>query len=513
MARTVTRSKSRASHRSILDSSLLESEPVRLQREADLFTSKLEHERRQKVMLDEQLRQLTEELRTKTKEAKAKTPTDSKLTMLKTQIQRLEHKLELALSKTSKTQAENSELRSVIDGFRQDKFNRRSALGFISQDIIEQSQKAEQHYGIYVQGQRQDDLQRSRIYQLRSQSHSEHLKKNERIGELNVSTRQSLIKEDRLNKGIFIRNIEQSFNAQLKKNTETMDPTLVLKKLQLKWGNSVKEKKRQLDLYSKQVRLLGEAVEQIKEATGVPSIEEMTTTFIKSEDQQYSIGTYLNNLHAEVEVMEDSLRTLLVSIKSNSKTSHSTEAEVQSLVKQQRVRCHRLKDSLAKNRGEELVLRQDIEAMKLPLTVSLTQSLLSLFSRSAFELNISLAQPTTEGEQITDDKLLSKLGQLEELLTSLQIYLAMKEGESSPSLKPLDLSSMPERQTPAKLLAHGEIRTLNEILNDTEDEARTPLKLDQLRQRAKSRLSTRTIFVPQGSRESRSFTPQPQKFL
>lgn len=372
--RTISRVKSKASDRSFnrLDSSLIESEPARLQRDADLFTSKLELERRNGVTLDEQLRQLTEELKNRSQEAKAKTPSVAKLANLKAKIQRLEHKVELVLSRASKTAAENVELRKVIDGYRQDKHNRKTLIGHLSQDISSYSNKAEQHYSSYVDGTRQDDFQKSRIYQLRSMSQQERFRKNERIEELNVRSMQSLIKEDRVNKGIFIRNIEQSFNAQLKKNTETLDPTQVLKKLQNKWGTTVKEKKRQLDLYLKQVKLLGEAAEQIKEATGMQSIEEMTTTFIKSEDQQYAIGTYLNNLHADVEIMEENLRSLQVAIRSNSKNSHNTELEVKGLVQKLVVKCERIEENIERCRSEESQLKQNLISLKIPLTVRIT---------------------------------------------------------------------------------------------------------------------------------------------
>jgi len=455
-------------------------------------------------MLDEQLRQLTEELKTKSQEAKAKTPSHSKLAQLKNQIQRLEHKLELAQSRTSKTQADNAELRRVIDSYRQDKYNRKHMIGVISQDIFKHSHKAENHYNSYVEGQRQDDLQKSRIYQLRSVSQNEHMRKNERIEELN-----SLIKEDRVSKGIFIRNIEQSFNAQLKKNTDTMDPTQVLKKLQYKWGNAVKEKKRQLDAYAKNVKMLGEAVEQIKEATGMPSIEEMTTTFIKSEDQHYSIGTYLNNLHAEVEVMEENLRNLEIAIRSRTKHSHSTEIEVNELLVKLKAKCDKMLESYERNRSEEEALKTDLESVKQPII-----NLLNLFDQSAFEINISIVQPSAEEELIGDDKLLLKLGELEELITNLQIFLAMKNGEGSPTLVPLDLSSIPERHHShgGRLVPNSEIRSLMDLLNDVDEDSRTPLKIDQFRERARSRLSSKSILPTQKSFrswESRSLTPQP----
>lgn len=136
--------------------------------------------------------------------------------------------------------------------------------------------------------------------------------------------------------------------------------------------------------------------------------------------------------------------------------------------------------------------------------------MLAMFHSSAFELNISIVQQDDEGGHIEDDKLLLKLGELEEHLSNLQIFLAMRNGENSPTLKALDLSSMQEKQLAGKLVANSDIRSLMELLNETEEESRTPLKLDQFKERAKSRLSSRSIFKSHKSiRSSRSFTPRP----
>jgi hypothetical protein len=45
-----------------------------------------------------------------------------------------------------------------------------------------------------------------------------------------------------------------------------------------------KEKKRLLDQYIRNARIIEDAFDQIKDATGIASIEEIVTTFVKAEE-------------------------------------------------------------------------------------------------------------------------------------------------------------------------------------------------------------------------------------
>ena len=48
--------------------------------------------------------------------------------------------------------------------------------------------------------------------------------------------------------------------------------------------NLNKEKKKLLDQYMRNSKIIEDAFEQIKEATGISSIEEIVTTFIKADE-------------------------------------------------------------------------------------------------------------------------------------------------------------------------------------------------------------------------------------
>ena len=61
-----------------------------------------------------------------------------------------------------------------------------------------------------------------------------------------------------------------------------------------------------MDQYLRNVKVIEDAFDQIKEATGISSIEEIVTTFIKAEEQNYSLYNYVNMLNTETDGLEES---------------------------------------------------------------------------------------------------------------------------------------------------------------------------------------------------------------
>jgi hypothetical protein len=84
----------------------------------------------------------------------------------------------------------------------------------------------------------------------------------------------------------------------------------VLKLRLAKWTANNKEKKNLMDMYIRNVKIIEDAFDQIKEATGISSVEEIVTTFIKAEEQNYSLYNYVNMLNSEIDTIEEQNRTI-----------------------------------------------------------------------------------------------------------------------------------------------------------------------------------------------------------
>ena len=60
-----------------------------------------------------------------------------------------------------------------------------------------------------------------------------------------------------------------------------------------------------MDKYIRNVKIIEDAFDQIKEATGIASTEEIVTTFIKAEEQNYSLYNYVNMLNTDIDTIDE----------------------------------------------------------------------------------------------------------------------------------------------------------------------------------------------------------------
>ena len=76
-----------------------------------------------------------------------------------------------------------------------------------------------------------------------------------------------------------------------------------------------KEKKHLMDMYIRNVKIIEDAFEQIKESTGISSVEEIVTTFIKAEEQNISLFNYVNMLNSEIDMIDEQNKNIEAEIK------------------------------------------------------------------------------------------------------------------------------------------------------------------------------------------------------
>ena len=97
---------------------------------------------------------------------------------------------------------------------------------------------------------------------------------------------------------------------------EFANPIAILKLRLQKIIATNKEKKHLLDKYMRNAKIIEDAFEQIREQSGsaTMNIEEIVTAFIKAEEQNRSLQTYVNLLNQETDVLEERNRQLDSSI-------------------------------------------------------------------------------------------------------------------------------------------------------------------------------------------------------
>jgi hypothetical protein len=104
------------------------------------------------------------------------------------------------------------------------------------------------------------------------------------------------------------KSFDQSYSNAKDKNkvSDYTNPIDILKLRLNKIIATNKEKKKLMDQYIRNVRVIEDAFEQIKEASGINNIQEIVTTFIKAEEQNYSLFNYVNMLNTETDALEES---------------------------------------------------------------------------------------------------------------------------------------------------------------------------------------------------------------
>ena len=65
-----------------------------------------------------------------------------------------------------------------------------------------------------------------------------------------------------------------------------------------------------IDQYRKNMAVIDEAFRVIQENSGINDIEEIMNTFIKSEEQNYSLFNYVNVLTQELDFLEENNKDL-----------------------------------------------------------------------------------------------------------------------------------------------------------------------------------------------------------
>jgi hypothetical protein len=90
------------------------------------------------------------------------------------------------------------------------------------------------------------------------------------------------------------------------------------------------------------VRVIEDAFEQIKDASGISNIEEIVTTFIKAEEQNYSLYNYVNMLNTETDTLEESNKDIKDQIGRILKRGELSEKERENLQQQLELECEQL---------------------------------------------------------------------------------------------------------------------------------------------------------------------------
>lgn len=196
-----------------------------------------------------------------------------------------------------------------------------------------------------------------------------------------------------------------------------------------------KEKKKLMDQYMRNVKVIEDAFEQIKEASGISNIEEIVTTFVKAEEQNHSLYNYVNMLNTETDVLEESNRDIKEQIQRILERGQLSEKERLDLQKSLEADCLRLEKEIDRN------LHEADEAKAMFRRVQpCVERMIGEFARTKFFLSVAPKQFYEQGFTFNESNIIQYLAELEEYIAILITYLATKRDDPSApfALVPLD---------------------------------------------------------------------------
>ena len=157
------------SNESRMGGAMYESEVTRLQREADNFTTKFEHEKKRLMILDDTYKQALKDLEEKVN-LKKERPSTAKIKKDNTQVKVLENQLDKNYKDLNKLQSDNKGLRDQINVLRKEQKNQQRVNGNYSKEMKSIEDKALKLNGVTYQGQRMSEELNNQILSLKQKN-------------------------------------------------------------------------------------------------------------------------------------------------------------------------------------------------------------------------------------------------------------------------------------------------------------------------------------------------------
>lgn len=199
------------------------------------------------------------------------------------------------------TKAKNEQLRKQIDMLRKELTSSKSECQRYDKQIKKSRKEAELQNKEYQTVIKIAEETKNHIIALQAKTEDERKKFDDEIQKLQMKLKEKEDYIDNDDKGMDKLKEQQNNN----KNTDFSNPVVILKRRLLKIVETNKEKRKLMDQYIRNVKVIEDAFDQIKQATGISNIEEIVTTFIKAEEQNYSLYNYVNMLGTETVQLEE----------------------------------------------------------------------------------------------------------------------------------------------------------------------------------------------------------------
>jgi uncharacterized coiled-coil DUF342 family protein len=179
-----------------------------------------------------------------------------------------------------------------------------------------------------------------------------------------------------------------------------------------------------LDLYVRNARVITEAFDVIKQGSGITNIDEIVTTFIKAEEQNYSLFNYVNELDQECDALEESNAKIDNETARYNTMSRLNKTELKEKISTMKDESDNLRDQIQRGQAECDDVIDEFGEMQ-----GLVEEMVNTFKAARFTARVAESMQYDEHTQFNENNVTIYLAELEEYISSLITYSAFQNGD------------------------------------------------------------------------------------
>ena len=192
-----------------------------------------------------------------------------------------------------------------------------------------------------------------------------------------------------------------------------------------------------MDKYIRNVKVIEDAFEQIREAEGIPTVQEIVSTFVKSEEQNYHMTNYLNTLNSEIDTIQEQNRKIQAEIEKHEKIQKLSEDEKQAQIEQLKTDIQVTKLQI-EQRDSEIEKRMN----NLKQIQKHVEKMVAAFQSSSLPLSVAQHMQYDEDTILNDKNATQYMAEVEEYIGLLITNLAYKRQQPNAAISAIPLEQL-----------------------------------------------------------------------
>jgi len=312
----------------------------RMHHEIEVTTRKLELEKRRLAKLDEDSRRAKQEYEDKVMPKKNKgkkdTAVDAERAAARTKkethesvahsLRSLEYRLEKAIVKLNHVSHDNQEHKNKINEIRRERIQLNQVFRKAIDDIRKTTNSIERVKTEADESKNTIEDTKVRIAAMKKRRDRERKEFGHEVERLKMQTKN----QDREKKEGEVKMYKEAVSARNKREymiadeeSEFSEASMMKRILKLAFLNTIQ--RRHIKQHQKNIEIFEQAFATIKSTTGISDIEEIVRIFVKLEERNFSLLTYVNDLNREIEEMEKGNKELNHSLAEQRRSEEDAE--------------------------------------------------------------------------------------------------------------------------------------------------------------------------------------------